>query len=109
MTRLRLRAVERSTYVVRCDLTDEDGAAVVPTSLTWTLTDRAGGVVNSRQDVPVSAPAARVEIVLSGDDLAPRSDPWRVLTVEAVYTSSLGQDLPLKAACSFALEELAGV
>lgn len=110
MTKLTLSAVDQSTYVVRCAFTDEDGVAAIPTEISWTLTDGAGEVVNSQEAVDIETPAATVDIYLSGLDLAPTGGTAvRILTVEATYTSTVGDDLPLKAACRFLVEDLIAV
>lgn len=41
-------ANERGTIKFTCSFVDESGEAVVPTSITWTLTDKAGNVINDR-------------------------------------------------------------
>jgi len=98
MVRLSTKALELSTYVITVAFTDEAGAAVTPDSITWDLTDSDGNVVNSRQTVAIAVPAASNNIVLSGADLAiPRAEILgRILTVEAVYDSSMGNNLPFK-------------
>lgn len=111
MTRLTTKAVERSTYVVTVAFSDEDGNAVTPDSITWTLSDTSGNVINSRSDVSISVPAASNDIVLSGADLAiPR---WRflgrVLTIEAVYDSDAGSNLPFKDEITFDILPLVNV
>jgi hypothetical protein len=90
-------AIEDSTYVVTADFTDEDGAAVIPNAITWSLEDPDGNAVNGRTDVAIGVPAASVDVVLEGDDLDPGAwDPARLLmTFEADYDSSLGSGLPL--------------
>jgi hypothetical protein len=108
-TLLNVIAMERSTLVIRAAFTDEDGNAVVPDSLTWTLTDRSGTTINSRKDVVVGTPAAEVDIVLSGDDLEVTSDAERWVTIEGTYTSTLGAGLPLTAAAMFVVENLLGL
>jgi hypothetical protein len=102
---------ERSTGVVIAAFTDDAGTAVVPSSITWTLTDTFGTVVNSRSAVSVLTPAASVDIVLSGADLALPSNlhTTRVLTIEAVYTSSAGTDLPLKEEATITIVDLLNV
>ena len=95
---LTTEAVERSTYVVDLTFTDENGDAVTPTAVTWTLTDELGNVVNGRDGVTVS-PVAEVAVVLSGLDLAVGGDLaglGRRLLVEATYDSDLGSNLSLK-------------
>lgn len=105
--KLATHATEGSTYVVRASFSDEDGVATVPTEVTWTLTDRDGTVVNSREAETVT-PAAVVDIVLSGADLEYTGlvGNERVLTIEAEYTSTLGAALPLKAEVWFVIDSL---
>ena len=89
--------------------TDEDGASVVPDTITWTLTDESGNVINSRSEVSVS-PAAAVDIVLSGDDLSIGNyGTRRVLLIEYTFTSSLGSGLPGKHQVSFKITDLVAV
>ena len=99
-TLLTARAIEGSTYVVTIPFTDEDGDAVTPTAITWTLTDEDGQVVNSRHEEVVT-PASSIDIVLSGNDLpADGHLVWMLyLLVEALYDSTLGSDLPLNVQC----------
>lgn len=104
-------ANEQSTYAITISFTDETGAAVVPSSATWTLTDTQGQVVNSRSAVAISALAASKTIVLSANDLslAGYFGRDRVLTIEAVYTSSLGAGLPLKSEVRFTITDLLNI
>lgn len=107
-TNLTVSAVEESTYIVSAAFTDEDEAAVVPTAITWTLTDINGVVINDREDVAIT-PAATVYIVLTGDDLAVSDTPVRVVTVSATYNSTYGTGLSLKGAAIFKLENLVAI
>lgn len=92
---LREYAVSKSTYVVPLTFRDAAGAAVVPDSVLWTLTDPdTGTVINSREDVS-ETPAAEIEVVLSGDDIDSADGRERKLAVAAVYDSDEGQNLPL--------------
>ena len=99
-------AIDESTFVVTCAFTDEDGTAVVPVSITWTLTNNSGTIINARTNVAVAVPASTINIVLSGDDLKYSDGPIRILTVQAVYDSTLGAALPLKDSVRFAVEDL---
>lgn len=100
------RPQEKSTAVVRVTFFDENGNNATPTSVTWTLTNDLGTVVNSREDV-VSTPGTYVDILLYGDDLDIGSyGQNRVLTVKSIYDSSLGNDLPLNGEFRFAIEDL---
>ena len=111
MTTLTTKALEKSTYIITAAFTDEDGAAVIPDSIAWTLTDSSGNVVNSRSSVAVAVPAASINIVLSGADLAIQRAGilGRILTIEAVYDSSLANDLPLKDEIHFEILPLVNV
>jgi len=111
---LTTHAIEKSTYVMTASFKDEDGNAVTPTSITWTLTDKNGVVINSKQDVAVITPAASINIVLSGDDLevlpGETNNIIRVFAVKAIYDSAtLGNDLPLRGAIQFFLDNLVAV
>lgn len=108
-TELTVSAVEESTYVVVAAFTDEEGAAVTPSSVAWTLTDATGNVINSRNSVSAT-PGTSINIVLSGDDLAIGTNGTsRRVTVQATYNSGLGTGLPLKAECYFSIENLLNV
>ena len=89
-------AREGGTWSKPVSFTDEARDAVVPDSITWTLSKINGDIVNSREDVDVVPPASSINITLSGDDLAVADDEdvVRVLTVKMVYDSSIGNDLP---------------
>lgn len=91
-------ATENSAYVASISLYDEAGAAMTPTSCTWSLRNNAGTIVNNRTSVAMT-PATTMNIVLLAADLdyAEVVSTGRYLTVEAVYTSSYGVGLPLKA------------
>ena len=112
-TTLSSVAVEKSTYVVVAAFTDENGDAVAPTTLTWTLTDSEGNIRNSRENVEVSSPSSSENIVLSGKDLALKNQgnykEDRILKIHATYTSSYGSGLPLRASCRFSIVNLKAV
>lgn len=108
MNRLSTPAVEKSTYIVTAAFTDEDGNSIIPNSgLNWSLSDLEGNIVNSRTAVALT-PAATVNIILSGLDLAlvDGKDTYRVLTVEGTYDSLLGNDLPIKDSVVFLIRNL---
>ena len=107
-TTITTEVVEEGSIAFTCAFTDEEGTATVPDSITWTLTDASGNVMNSRAAVSVS-PAASVTIVLSGDDLSIGTyGRQRRLLVEWIYTSSLGT-LPQKEEISFNITNLTHV
>jgi hypothetical protein len=108
-TVLSTKAIDKSTYVVTATFTDEDDNAVAPQTLTWTLTDESGTVINSREDVDVSSPGTSEDFVLSGDDLAVADGSTRLLTIEATYNSDAGSDLPIRDQVRFTIEDLTAV
>lgn len=106
-----VEAIEESTLVINCAFKDEDGNAEDVKTLTWTLTDKDGTVINEREQVSVVTPSSTEDIVLSGDDLAILSGETaanveRRFLVEATYDSDLGDDLPLKDSCKFYIRNL---
>lgn len=110
-TTLSTKAVEGSTFVITAAFTDEDGVTAAPSSITWTLTDAAGNVINSREDVAVATPASSIDIVLSGNDLpgVNAAENELRLVIEAVYSSDAGSDLPLVDEVAFRVASLPGI
>lgn len=92
---LETPAVSGGTYQVQLDLVDQDEIAIDPTTVTWTLTDSAGNVINGRENVEVSNPTSTVTIFLSGDDLLIPSDnvEQRIISVVTRYDNDLADDL----------------
>jgi len=109
--KLPLVAVERSTYYPVASFFDEDGNAEDVKTLTWTLTDISGNIINSRKDIVVSNPSSSETIVLSGDDLAIFANDRlrRIITFNATYDSALGNDLPLNGAAEFNIVQLVAI
>ena len=87
--------------------TDENGAAKTPTSVKWTLSSTTGAIINGRSFVTLT-PAASISWLLSGADLRIGGHgPERILTIDALYDSTLGNDVPLRAQASFTIESFA--
>lgn len=111
ITTLADQPIEEATYAVTFSaFVDETGASVTPQSAAWTLTDRAGNVINGR-DAESITPGTSITVLLSGDDLsiAAGNDGRRALLLEWVYDSSLGNDLPGKDVLYFTVQALDGV
>ncbi|MBW1989260.1 MAG: hypothetical protein JRI97_06910 [Deltaproteobacteria bacterium] len=112
-TRLATRAVEKSSFIVRASFTDAEGNPMVPATLSWTLTNAEGSVINGRHDVSVGSPACPQDIVLSGDDLAlygANDRGARVLTLKGTYYCSLaGESLPFTDSARFFIQDLSAV
>jgi hypothetical protein len=106
-------AYELSTYAIDVAFLDDAGAAVVPASATWTLTDVRGVVVNGRDGVAISGLASTVSIPLTGLDLEYNPTSYlgtrREVLIEFVYSSALGSGLSGKVAATFDIQPLAGV
>lgn len=107
---LTTRPAERGHIFIDLSFKDEDGTAVVPNAIAWTLTDSSGVVINNRSAVAVS-PLASVTIIVSGDDLAigADGDQVRLLLVEWNYDSTVGNGVPDKTEIRFTIEDLKAV
>lgn len=93
--------IEKGTAIFNVSFFDENSAAVAPNSIYYSLTDVAGSIVNSLQDVGLSNPAASAYIILSSNDLQISSgyqldSEARRLMINANYNSSLGNNLSLR-------------
>lgn len=104
-----------SFTVTLSGFTDAIGVAVMPVTLTWTLSTKHGEVINEREGVEAT-PDEEVVILLSGDDLALlpnesglRNEIPRVLTVIGTYNSSLGIGVPMTAEYWFGIKPLVGI
>jgi hypothetical protein len=97
-------------FNIACGDDGNDGAAIAPKTLTWTLLNKPGDIINDREDEVVASPTASEDVVLSGADLAlisgeTASKVIRVFIVEGTYDCDLtGGELPLKARIYFTLE-----
>jgi len=87
MIRWDSHASEEGSFKITHDFLDLSGTAVTPTVITWTLSDKYGRVINSREDFVIAEPASSISIVLQGDDLALPDvyDNLRVLIIKATY------------------------
>ncbi len=105
-----MAAIEESTYIITAIFTDDSGVAMTPLTLTWSLTDLDGTIINSRNKVTATV-ATSYDVVLSGDDLALSAGDSgnRRLLMEGTYTSSAGTGLPFRKTYQFAIENLVGV
>jgi hypothetical protein len=105
-TNLSTKAADGGTYIITCAFTDEDGVAVAPDTMVWSLTDADGVIINNRDDKEVASPTASQDVVLSGNDLLFTDGRMRIFTVEATYTSGAGVGLPLTGAARFFITNL---
>lgn len=80
-------AQDDGTYAIRCVIRDPDGDAIPAariSSITWTLTDNAGTVINSRLNVS-AAVANPLDIVLVAADLDYSDGAERLISIDVVY------------------------
>jgi PHD/YefM family antitoxin component YafN of YafNO toxin-antitoxin module len=108
------KATEKSSVGIKFTFTKEDGTSPTIDSMTWTLTDMSGNIINDREQVSVTSPTAEQTIILSGDDLAlsvqDNDYEWRVLTIEATYTPiSGGSSVPLRESARFVVSNLIAI
>lgn len=110
MTKLTTTPAEKSTALITVSgFTDETGAAVIPGTVTWTLTDIAGAVINSRENVSATA-GGTVTILLSGNDLAINGNGLgRIVTIATTYDSDNGTGLTGREQIKFDLEDYVAV
>lgn len=104
--RLGLSSEENGSYVVTAAFTDEDGDAVIPNAITYSLLLNNGQIINSRDEVSVT-PASSVEILVYGDDLQYIGDV--TMLIEWTYDSSLGNNIPGKDEITWENKNLIGV
>jgi hypothetical protein len=100
---------EGNAVVIPCSFFDENGNAMTPTSIIWSLSDDNGNIVNFRLDQKIAVPAPSVNIVLSGNDVMRMvfDDLIRFLKVSGTYNSPNGQGLTFAGQYRFGLVALA--
>ena len=108
------QVTEESSALVEADLYDENDVHIRSDSIlsaTYTLTDDSGSqIINERSKVPIQL-TNPLKVVLLGDDLSLpiHAQPWRLLTIEVTYSSSLGINLPLKQQKRFRIKPLGAI
>jgi len=110
-TQIATKPAEQGSAIVTCSFTDELGVAVIPNAgtLKWTLTDVAGNVINSRNQVALTS-AATAKVALDGLDLAYTPTGWgRYILFECEYDSTDGAGLNLKAQGYFDVEVILAI
>ena len=109
-TTLAKKALDKSPFYVTVSYFDEDGAAVTPSSVTWSLygPDKST-VINSRTDVVIATPGTSNTIALTGADTAYASGNKRYLKVKYVYTDSEAVEQTAYDHVVFLVDDVAGV
>ena len=106
-----MQVEEKSTLAILVEFFDETGTAVTPTSASFTLTNEAGSIVNSRNQSAISPADGSAVVVLTGNDLALTAgeNGKRKLLVLATYNSTNGSGLSLRKEYDFSVINLVGV
>lgn len=94
-------AKEGSTYIIEVEILDKNRSKIVPTTLYWTLVDFKGNIINNRVNIPFDNISNINYVILQGNDLTPG---WRYLTVEGLYDSIHGENLPVVQSVEFYVE-----
>jgi len=100
-------AIEGGTFEVRVDWEDEQGNAVTPDTMAWTLHDEDNSVINNRSSVSIAAPASTELLLLQGSDLLipGKQAVKRYVSFVGTYTSPVhGAGLPLIDQVDFMIE-----
>ena len=106
--KIEVHAREENSYTVVCTFTDEDDSGCVPNTLTWTLTDMDGNVLNGRDAVSVSPSATAENILLAPTDttIISGQNNKRLFLVEWTYDSDYGTGLYGKEQAIFVIDDL---
>jgi len=109
---------EGSSNVITATFKDDSGALAVPNNMYWTLSDRFGSIINSRNKIDFELDngtgttgtlSSAMQIFLNGADLDIASKALSkvvILTVEGTYEAAGGVDLPYKSQCSIEIKNL---
>lgn len=88
---------------------DENGDAVIPDSITWSLYDPAGAIVNTREDIAVAVPAASVDILIEGANNLYSGGYKRVFVIKAVVDLAAGNDQDSNESATYQILDIPGV
>jgi hypothetical protein len=102
------KAIENGTMVIIVSFTNENNQPIPPKTMTWTLTDMVGNIINSRHTIPFGVMSTTLTAVLSASDLALTTthDAKRVFTIEGTYDSDYGTNLPFNDQATFTIQNL---
>jgi len=107
---ITIRPNEKGLLALTATYKDHTGTAVTPATMTWTLTDVNGSVINSRSAVAIASISTSNTIALSGSDLATSgSNRDLICTFQGTYNHALGSALTMKESVRFTVENLVQV
>ena len=88
---------------------DEDDTNVMCKTLTWTMVNENGAVINSRTAVVIAVPALTNNIVLDAADTLYTDGRYRYITINGTYDSATyGNDRPLVERILLEIESITG-
>jgi hypothetical protein len=102
------KAIEKGTMAIIVSFVNENNQPIPPKTMTWTLTDMAGNIINSRHNISFGVMSTTLTAVLSGSDLTLTTthDAKRVFTIEGTYDSDYGSNLPFNDQAVFTIQNL---
>ena len=98
-----------SAAVATATFTDEDGVAVIPDSINWSLFDPDGAIVNSKEEVSVAVPAASVDILIEGENNLYSGGYKRTFVIEAVVDLAAGNNQDSNESATYQILDIPGV
>ena len=106
--KISVHAREGSRYTISVTFRDEAGGLVIPTALTWTLTDLDGNVINDHDAEAVTPSESTEDIVLgtTAVTIIAGQTNERCFLVEWTYNSTYGTDLTAKEQAVFVIDNL---
>ena len=108
MIKLFEPAPEEGSYPIAFTLRDFNGNTLIPDFINWTLTDKKGNIINSREEVSITAAEDSI-ILVQGDDLKiGHYGIDRFVLVKYAYTSTLGNGIPDNEQIFFQIEDHRG-
>ena len=106
--RITKHAREENSYTVSMQFSDEDGTTCTCETLTWTLTDMDGNIINGRDGVSVTPSATTETVTLTPSDttIVSGQNNERLFLAEWTYNSDYGTGLTGKEQAIFIVNEL---
>ena len=106
--RIPTHAREENSYTISMQFKDEDGTTCTAETLTWTLTDMDGNIINSRDGESVTPSSTTETVTLTPSDttiVAGQSNE-RLFLAEWTYDSDYGTGLTGKKQAIFIIDDL---
>ena len=103
-------AVNDGTAVVAtATFTDEAGEPVTPDSITWSLFDPDGAIVNELEDEGIVTPAASVDVLIEGANNLYSDGYKRTIVFQAVVDLVAGNNQASNESATYQILDIHGV